>query len=130
MNNYFGGVNRANLKGCQSGGGGGGLGRKGGKVGNIYAVFEKKDGVPGERIKQDLFPEVRWVSVTEGTREYGDIEDRAAKYLSDQNILLINADFRVFNDMILFFSKEFGDLPGVNHIIREAIRAWFEQALV
>lgn len=115
----------------QSGGGGGGKsGQRSGTAGNIYAVFEKKDGAPGQRIKPDLFPEVRWVNVRDGTRSYGDIEDRAAKYLADQNLLLINSDFRVFADMVEFFVKEFGDQTGVKDIVEDAIHSWFEQALV
>ena len=70
------------------------------------------------------------MSVKDGTREYGDIEDRAAKYLADQNILLINADFRVFADMVSCFSKEFKDVPSVTDLTRDAVRGWFEQALV
>ena len=111
-------------EGGRSGGG------PGGSVGNVYAVFEKAGGTPGHRIKPDPFPVVNWVSVKDGTREYGDIEDRAAKYLADQNRLLINADFRVFADMATFFAKEFRDAPGIEELAREAVRGWFEQALV
>ena len=39
-----------------------------------------------------MFPEVKWVSVATGTREQGDIEDKAARYLPEQHMLLINAD--------------------------------------
>jgi hypothetical protein len=102
----------------------------GGTAGNVYAVFEKANGAPGKKVKPDPFPMVRWVSVKDGTREYGDIEDRAAKYLADQNILLVNADFRVFSDMVTFFVKEFGDVPGIADLARDAVRGWFEQALV
>lgn len=111
-------------------GDGGRPGIAGGKGGNIYSVFEKVGGTPGKKIKPDPFPTVRWVSVKDGTREYGDIEDRAAKYLADQNLLLANADFRVFGDMIKFFAMEFGDVPGITDLARDAVRSWFEQALV
>lgn len=105
-------------------------GGSGGAGGNVYAVFEKTDGVPGKKTQPDLFPTVRWVSIKDGTREYGFIEDRAAHYLPDQNILLINADFRVFIDMADFFIKEFGTFPGINDLATDAVHAWFEQALV
>ena len=110
--------------------GGGRAGTAGGKIGNVYAVFEKKDGSPARRVQPDLFPEVRWVSVDNGTREYGDIEDRAAKYLQEQNLLLINSDFRVFIDMASLFIKQLGDQPGIQELVTEAVRGWFEQALV
>jgi hypothetical protein len=105
-------------------------GQKDGEIGNIYSIFEKKDGVPGQQVKSDPFPRTRWVTISDGTREYGDIEDRAAKYLADQNLLLINGDFRVFTDMTNHFVKEIGDKPGVRDLVVEAVRTWFEQALV
>ena len=105
-------------------------GQKEGDTGNVYSIFEKKDGIPGRPVKADPFPFPRWVSIEDGTREYGDIEDRAAKYLADQNLLLINADFRVFADMVSYFVKEFGETPGIKDVVVDAVRAWFEQALV
>ena len=70
------------------------------------------------------------MSVDDGTREYGDIEDRAAKFHRDQNLLLINADFRVFHDLIDFFVKEFGERPGLRELATDGVQAWVEQALV
>jgi len=108
----------------------GGASGPGGTVGNVYAVFEKADGAAGKRVRPDPFPSVKWVSVKDGTREYGDIEDRAAKFLSGQNLLLINADFRVFADMIAHFAKELFDVPEALPLVQDAVRGWFEQALV
>jgi hypothetical protein len=102
----------------------------GGVLGNIYAVFEKTDGVPARKAKPDVFPQVTWVSIKDGTREYGDMEDRAAKYLADQNHLLINADFRVFADMNTHFVNEFGGSSELENVVRDAVHAWFEQALI
>ncbi|MBK6385093.1 MAG: hypothetical protein IPF69_16925 [Chitinophagaceae bacterium] len=102
----------------------------GGTGGNVYAVFEKVDGEPGKKIKPDPFPQVQWVSVTNETRDPKDMDDRAAKYLQDQNLLLINADFSVFTDMVSFFNKEFKDIPSISEITVETVRGWFEQALV
>lgn len=110
-------------EGGRSGSGGGGAGR-------LYAVFERSEGSPGKVVKPDPFPVVKWVTVMNGTREYGDIEDRAAKYHSDQNLLLANADFRAFADMVSFFVKEFKNVPGIEDLARDAVRGWFEQALV
>jgi hypothetical protein len=62
------------------------------------------------------------------------IEDRAAKYLEDQNRLLINADFRVFTDMIQHwveqYAKKHGDVAGLRDVVRDCVHNWFEQALV
>jgi len=121
---------RPGLREVERTGKGGRLGSAGGTAGNIYAVFERKDGVPGKRTKPDPFPTVRWISVSDRTREPGDIEDRAAKYLPEQNLLLINGDFRAFLDMASFFTEEFGGAPGVADLAREAVRGWSEQALI
>jgi hypothetical protein len=101
----------------------------GGTGGNVYSVFEKVDGTQGKKSKPDPFPQVQWVSVSNGTRDPKDMEDRAAKYLQEQNLLLINADFSVFADMVSYFRKEYGDIPGINEATEEAVRNWFEQAL-
>jgi hypothetical protein len=105
-------------------------GKAGGTGGNVYSAFQKKDGVTGQQVNPDMFPSVRWVTVSDGTIVLGDIEDRAARYLADQNILLINSDFRVVTDMIEFFVNEFGSLSGVNSVVEDSVHGWFEQALV
>jgi hypothetical protein len=66
----------------------------------------------------------------DGTREIGDIEDRAARCHVDQNLLLINGDFRVFTDMIERWVMVYKDRPGAREQIRDMVRAWFAQALV
>jgi len=96
----------------------------------VYAVFERKDGVPGRRANPDPFPEVKWVTLADGSREPGDMEDRAAKYLQEQNLFLINGDVRAFTDMAKHFTVEFGGVPGVADLARDAVRGWFEQALI
>jgi hypothetical protein len=68
--------------------------------------------------------------VKDGTRAYGDIEDRAAKYHANQDLLLINSYFRGFVDMVEFFAREFRDQTSIQEIIEDAIHSWYEQALV
>lgn len=102
-------------------------------VGGIYSTFLKNDGIPGREARPDLFPKVVWVSVKDGTREHGDIEDKAAHYLQDQHLLRINADFRVFTDMVDHwvdtYSKEHASLSGLRDIVRDSVHSWYEQAL-
>ena len=102
----------------------------GGKEGNIYALFERKDGSPGEKIEPDVFPKVSWVSVVDRSRSEGFIEDRAAKYLADQNHLQINSDFRVFCDMTKHLLQNYRQIAGAESLVEDTVRAWFEQALV
>ena len=101
-----------------------------GKDGNIYALFERKDGSPGEKVEPDIFPKVSWVSVIDGSRSEGFIEDRAAKYLPDQNHLQVNADFRVFRDMTKRLMQNYQQVAGTESVVEDTVRAWFEQALV
>ena len=120
--------------GGRGGKGSSGRGTSGGAVGGIYSTFLKKGGQTGENARPDLFPTVRWVSVEDGTRESGDIEDKAARYIEDQNLLLVNADFRAFRDMIehwvSLYRKEHGKIAGIPELVRDSVHGWFEQALV
>jgi len=119
------------------GSGHGGSGRAkptgGGAVGGIYSVFIKNDGVTGRETRPDMFPKVIWVSVNDGTREQGEIEDKAARYLEEQHMLKINKDFRVFTDMIDHwvnaYSKDHGPIAGLREIVRDSVHSWYEQAL-
>lgn len=101
-----------------------------GPAGNVYAVFEKSNGTPAKKVKPDPFPEVQWVTISNGTREKGDIEDRAAKFIIEQNLLLINADFPAFSDMTNKLLTEFQSLPDITNVVQDVVRSWFEQSLV
>lgn len=105
-------------------------GGSGGTVGGIYSAFLKKGGENAEPVNPDIFPLVHWVSLEDHTREPGDIEDRAARYVPEQNALLINADFRVFCDMVEYWWKPFDRRAEVRPVIVDAVRGWFEQELV
>jgi hypothetical protein len=108
----------------------GGSGRRQSDSGNIYHMFEKKGGVPADKSKTDPFPDTRWISLVDGSRGMGELEDRAAKYLKEQNLLLINADFSVFADMIEHFWTQIGKQPGTKEAVQDVVRGWFEQAIV
>lgn len=134
-------VGRSPLSGAKSAAGGGtgsevgatSAGQREGEVGNIYHLFEKKDGVPSDKSAADPFPTVKWVSVENGTRDAGDqLEDKAATFIANQNTLLVNADFRVFKDMTsrLCKEKDAGPGPGLRDAVKEIVHQWFEQALV
>jgi hypothetical protein len=134
-------IGRSPLSGRKSEGGGGGgvgsevgatsTGQREGEVGNIYHLFEKKGGSPSEKTAADPFPTVKWVSVEDGGREAGDqLEDKAATFVPNQNTLLVNADFRVFKDMISRLCKDKDAGPGLEDAVKEIVHQWFEQALV
>jgi hypothetical protein len=134
-------VGQAPFSGSKSAGGGSNSrqigaetkGDRDGEVGNIYHLFEKKDGMPSDKSGTDPFPVVKWVSIETGTRTADDgMEDKAATYVRNQNTLLVNADFRVFTDMQLRLAKEqdVGSGPLLKDVVKETVHQWFEQALV
>jgi Histidine kinase-, DNA gyrase B-, and HSP90-like ATPase len=134
-------VGRSRLSGAKSEGGGGtgyeigatSKGDRDGEVGKLYHLFEKKDGVPSTRAVVDPFPVVNWVSIKNRTRTEDDgMEDKAAKYIQNQNTLLVNADFRVFTDMVARLCKEKDTALGADlqSTVEEVVHQWFEQALV
>jgi hypothetical protein len=124
---------RGGLPARTSGTGGSGSsssGGEGGTTGGVYSIFQKEGGSPGKRVHTDSFPDVQWIRVKDGTREIGMLEDRAARFLEDQNTLLINADFRVFSDMVSKFVKDLGGNDTFREAVEDSVHAWFEQSLV
>jgi hypothetical protein len=109
---------------------GGTAGTNPGKTTSVYSLFLSESGVPAIEAKPDLFPTVRWISVHTKTRNVGDMEDRAARYLEKDNLLQINADFRVFTDMIKRWTQHFANIPGAQKVVTEVVHEWFAQSLV
>jgi hypothetical protein len=70
------------------------------------------------------------VSVRDGTRAPGDLEDRAARYHRDRNQLTVNADFRVFTDMVARWTRPYRGMPGARPAVEALVREWFEQTLI
>lgn len=117
-------------KGEHRSGGSSRSGGQGGRAGSVYALFIQDDGTPADRTRGSVYPQVDWVSLANGKREAGDLEDRAARYLHGQNRLLINEDFRVFGQMIDKWSERYGDAPATRQVVTDVVQEWFEQALV
>ena len=72
------------------------------------------------------------LSIEEKTRHSNDgLDDRAGRFLLDQNKIIANADFRVFKDMIgrweIAYQK---DVPSAGIVIKEVVHEWFQQQLV
>lgn len=118
-------ADKSSNKNNRSSGGG-----SGGRAGNIYALFLADEGQPGEELFTNNEPDVAWISVEEGTRSPGFLEDRAAKFLPEQNLLQINGDFRGFTDMVDRWCHFYAETPGARRDIIDVCREWFEQALI
>jgi hypothetical protein len=102
----------------------------GSSAGGVYAAFQTENGVPAALARGETFPEVFWIRVKDGTRNAGDMEDRAARYLPDQNKLFVNGDFRVFSDMVKKFLGDLGGSESLRPSVQDAVEQWFEQSLV
>ena len=105
-------------------------GKKGGRAGDLYALFAESGAVDAEPVDSFGEPDTQWVSVEDGTRIPPDLEDRAAKFLLQQNLLLINADFRAFVDMVDRWAAAYSHVPGARTSVKEVVHEWFEQTLI
>lgn len=96
----------------------------------FFRSFVADGTITAEEILDEMDPEVRWVSAADGTRTPPDMEDRAAKYVHGANVILVNADFRGFTDMIGRWRARFPHAPGAGPLVEGTVREWFEQALI
>ncbi len=104
-------------------------GKEGHKSGAGNGRAPQENGKPATKINQLVYPKAVWISNKDGTREPGFLEDRAAAYLSDQNLLQINGDFWVFDDMIEHCARDIAGYPGAIDMAATTARAWYEQVL-
>lgn len=111
---------------------GGTRGKVGGARGNLYGTMLDPDGEVGVPVNpRPNEPQVYWVSrAGKPPRAEGEIEDRAANYDWDNNVLKINADFRVITTLKQRFLEDFGDAPGGEEIVSEVVHEWIEQQLI
>lgn len=105
-------------------------GQRGGSRGDVYSLFAEEAGDPAEPVDLPNEPLAKWLVLSDGSRSAGDLEDRAARYLPDQHLLLINGDFRAFTDMIDRWVDRYSHVPGCRGAIEEVAREWFEQQLI
>ena len=105
-------------------------GGSGGTRGDVYALFAEEVGDPAEFIDFPSEPEPKWITEDDNSRNPGDLDDRAARYHPDQNLLLINGDFRAFTDMVDRWERRYTHVSGSRSLIQDVVREWFEQQLV
>ena len=105
-------------------------GKKGGMASDIYALFAESGLTTAEPVDVMTEPKVKWMTVEAGTRIPPDMDDRAAKFMLQQNQLLINGDFRVFTDMMDRWSQLYAHVPGAKSTVKGVVEEWFEQQLI
>jgi hypothetical protein len=104
--------------------------QKRGRRADVFALFAEAGPSSGEAIAGMQEPETIWISEQAGSRTPPDLDDRAAKFLIERNLIMINADFRVFCDMVERWRKAYAHLPGTQGVIKEVVHEWFEQELI
>lgn len=106
--------------------------RDGDRTGQLLAAMLAVEGDNADVAppsEQDL-PKVTWVSLANGLRQPPEyLDDRAAKYLPETNIIHANADFRVFSDMADYWCDQY-EVERGNKAVKTVVQEWFEQALV
>lgn len=105
--------------------------RPGSQTGDLMASMLAADGVEAEatRPSDPPVPRVVWLSEADGSRSATVLDDRAAKFLAEDNQIQANADFRVFTDMADYWCDEYG-VERENKAVVDVVHEWFEQALV
>jgi hypothetical protein len=76
----------------------------------------------------DFLPSVTWVSAADGTRVAGDLEDRPARYVRSRNALIVNRDYRGWQDQIERWASRYPS-PAARLVIEAKVREWGEQML-
>jgi len=105
-------------------------GRKSVSVGNYVRRLLLGGPKPAQAEHSLHTPNVHWVSVKDGTRNACDMEDRAAKFLPEQETLLVNKDFQVFTSMLERWKGTYQHLHGSEKAVEEVVQEWFEQQLL
>ena len=88
------------------------------------------DGDPAKRTTRNLFPQTVWIGIDDGTRAPNFLEDRAAAYLPEQNLLQISRDFWAYDAMVKHCNKIAAGQLGAEPVVAATVRGWYEQALV
>ncbi len=105
--------------------------RPGSETGDLLASMLAADGDEATALPpaEPLIPRVVWLSASEGASIPDLLDDRAALYLPEDNLIQANGDFRVYTDMSDYWCHEY-DMLKDNDLIVAVVREWFQQALV
>jgi hypothetical protein len=122
------------------GAGNGGTGRSGGlggRTSNDYlADLVESGGESASPVEiRPREPEVKWISLGDGTRADDELDDLAAEVVGDPlmgEIIKGNADFRGYLDVVSYFARELN--PSNDALIHlkivEYVREWMESQLI
>jgi hypothetical protein len=97
---------------------------------DVFALFAEAAQIYGAPTDDMHEPNTVWITEKDGSRTPPDLDDRAAKFLSERNLIMINADFRVFSDLVDRWKKAYAHFPGTQALITDVVHEWFEQELI
>ena len=102
-----------------------------GAIKEMLSLYEKKSPNKGSRVESDPFPEVKWVSLSEKTRDETEIVDRAAHYIPELNLVKANRDFSGYQTVKDSFLETYGKANDkAPEIIIQSVEKQFEQQLM
>lgn len=104
--------------------------QKRGRPTDVFSLFAESGPLYGDPVEDMHEPKTVWVSEAAGSRTPPDLNDRAAKFLHERNLIMINSDFRVFSDMVERWRKAYAHLPGTQGVVKDVVHEWFEQELI
>ncbi len=70
----------------------------------------------------DTLPAFEWLSIKDGTRSIGELEDLALRYDEHHHRLQLNRDFRGFKPLFDRFLADYAHVPGATDLIEQAVR--------
>lgn len=105
-------------------------GGRAGRAGDIFSLFAQGGDANADAVDSFSEPERKWIRESDGTRNPPLLDDRAAKFDPEQNLLLINADFRAFTDMVDRWCVAYAHVPNPRKTVEDVVHEWFEQQLV
>jgi hypothetical protein len=96
---------------------------------NAYAGLAMTPEPAGKR-KTVAYPDVHWVNVKDGTRQPGEMGNRAGCYCPEPNVLKINEDFPAFAQLVQLVHAQAGCEACLLPVVKGVVRGWYEQALI
>jgi hypothetical protein len=118
--------------GGASGSGGGGqhertprAGGRAGRAGDIFSLFAQGGDVTANPVDSFTEPNTKWIREGDGTRNPPLLDDRAARFDPEMNLLLINADFRAFTDMVDRWCAAYTHVPSPRKVVEDVVHEWF-----
>jgi len=105
-------------------------GGRAGRAGDIFSLFAQGGDASADPVDSFTEPITKWVRESDGTRNPPLLDDRAGKFDPEQNLLLINADFRAFTDMVDRWCVAYAHVPNPRKTVEDVVHEWFEQQLI